>query len=926
MLITFLLLAVLAIGTVSASDDVASDGVKATDDANITVIGDYDDTEHYIDVNEEDICIDVNDEYNYDEYEEIASINLPKTTTAGSFQILNGEEIVASLEVKLNDEDHWYTDDDEINEGTIYLEDFNLTKVNNGDTLYFKFFENIEDGPIDLFTKAYQVSLTNTIMKLSEIGGGMTEDDVDIQVKNINTSNPDENFTYVTVTQIDGVFIITVESDVDEDIEIFKENLNTTERPYIKLDENGNVSYAFGFSFTDVNNYINQNLQYADSFMDLIAKKLIVSGDEIYFELYEDDEETEIYTKTLTFNLTDGQIIFKYDDDAVEVNCLTNEIIMSEGWEGTEVLEYTIRTDIKGRIVIYLNDNETPAFDVDYTTLEPVDNDEEGFQSYIISVSDLNITQAGTYIIKEYFYDENGDCIYKYDEEDPEILIIREEQSITVGNITIEVHSTPASIGGNDPLITIIDDNATDEDVVSIYVDESEEPITITIGDFKTDDDGNYVLTPKELDLGVGEHNLNVTYKGINFSGMVELITNLQIEIMDDDITIYTTFNENFVFISLDGEDIQTSDITGNVTLTITDNEGTLIDTLESEVTDLSYYEGEYSYVIRTSDMNVALNGTYNVVVRYSGNKGTVQEEGNVTFKSFDPADYGTSIIGTVKDINDYVVTFTNITLIYEIFVEVNGNNTVKFDDSDIMYCFDPEKGVYYITYDKLSGFVEGSNSISVYISGNNIFIDLAKGNVFVDVEENIDPALTISVADIEQGQSANVVITTNSTFTGDVIVQVANKNYTVNVVEGKGSISISGLAVNTYTATAFFKSNGIFNDSTKTATFKVTSKPVAPAKKTTVTKLTLKKVKVKKSAKKLVLKATLKINGKAAKGKVIKFKFKGKTYKAKTNKKGVAKVTIKKKVLKKLKVGKKVKYQATYGKVTKKYTVKVKK
>ena len=46
----------------------------------------------------------------------------------------------------------------------------------------------------------------------------------------------------------------------------------------------------------------------------------------------------------------------------------------------------------------------------------------------------------------------------------------------------------------------------------------------------------------------------------------------------------------------------------------------------------------------------------------------------------------------------------------------------------------------------------------------------------------------------------------------------------------------------------------------------------------------------------------------------------------AKTNKKGVAKFTIKSKVLKKLKVGKKVKYQATYGKVTKKYTIKVKK
>jgi hypothetical protein len=94
-------------------------------------------------------------------------------------------------------------------------------------------------------------------------------------------------------------------------------------------------------------------------------------------------------------------------------------------------------------------------------------------------------------------------------------------------------------------------------------------------------------------------------------------------------------------------------------------------------------------------------------------------------------------------------------------------------------------------------------------------------------------------------------------------------------------------------------------------------------ANKTTVT---LKKATVKKSAKKLVLQATVKVNGKAVNKKKVTFKFNGKKYTAKTNKKGVAKVTIKKTVLKKLKVGKKVTYSATYNKVTAKKTVKVKK
>ena len=89
---------------------------------------------------------------------------------------------------------------------------------------------------------------------------------------------------------------------------------------------------------------------------------------------------------------------------------------------------------------------------------------------------------------------------------------------------------------------------------------------------------------------------------------------------------------------------------------------------------------------------------------------------------------------------------------------------------------------------------------------------------------------------------------------------------------------------------------------------------------------ISLKAVKVKKSAKKLVLTATLKKGKSPIKSKTVVFKFNGKTFKAKTNKKGIAKVTIKKSILKKLKVGKKITYQATYLKDTVKKSVKVKK
>jgi hypothetical protein len=77
---------------------------------------------------------------------------------------------------------------------------------------------------------------------------------------------------------------------------------------------------------------------------------------------------------------------------------------------------------------------------------------------------------------------------------------------------------------------------------------------------------------------------------------------------------------------------------------------------------------------------------------------------------------------------------------------------------------------------------------------------------------------------------------------------------------------------------------------------------------------LNSKNVNIKKSAKKLVLKASLsRVNGKYLAGKKIIFKFNGKKYAAKTNKKGVAKITLKKKAIKKLKANRKYAVKISY-------------
>ena len=146
----------------------------------------------------------------------------------------------------------------------------------------------------------------------------------------------------------------------------------------------------------------------------------------------------------------------------------------------------------------------------------------------------------------------------------------------------------------------------------------------------------------------------------------------------------------------------------------------------------------------------------------------------------------------------------------------------------------------------------------------------------------------------------------------GEVVkISTHDRDYAM-VTDSNGYARLKiNLNPDTYTVTAQFRAYKVSN--------KLKVKQTLFLVKKTVT--------VKKSAKKLVIKAKLKwSNGKPIKGKTLKLKFKGKTYNAKTSKKGIAKFTIKKKVIKKLKKGKKYTYSVSYNTNTVKGKVKVKK
>ncbi len=253
------------------------------------------------------------------------------------------------------------------------------------------------------------------------------------------------------------------------------------------------------------------------------------------------------------------------------------------------------------------------------------------------------------------------------------------------------------------------------------------------------------------------------------------------------------------------------------------------------------------------------------------------------------------------------------------VYVRDNETGEIAYDATGTITFY--INGIKYVVRDVVNGiatldissFKNGRYLISWVYSGDNKYGSSSKSRIFdINNEATRIAAENTKIMYLSSGRYAVTVYRADgSTLSGvEVTFLIDGKVYKTVTTDSKG---IAGIQIN--------NAPGNYKITSKSSTISVT-------KNLMVTHvLSLKKVKVKKSAKKIVLKATLKkVNGKYLKYKKITFKFNGKKFKAKTSKKGVAKVVIKQNTIKKLKIGKKIKYQATYLKDTVKYSVKVKK
>ena len=238
------------------------------------------------------------------------------------------------------------------------------------------------------------------------------------------------------------------------------------------------------------------------------------------------------------------------------------------------------------------------------------------------------------------------------------------------------------------------------------------------------------------------------------------------------------------------------SDATGSVTVTVNGKDYT--ETVVNGVAN-----------VKVTDLKA---GTYDVAVKYSGDN---NYNAAVATSSFTVSKVDSTMDVTVNDI-----VFGG-DLIVDAVLPGDATGEVVITVNGVDYHVSIENGKATGT---ISGLAAGYYTIAVKYAGDDNYnaVDVTKG---VNVAK-AQPVLGVVIADVDYGNGfvieATLTGVNSAPLSGNVIVTVAGKEYTVKVTDGKGIATGDRLAAGTYAFAAVWAGDDNYNIVTENGDFKV--------------------------------------------------------------------------------------------------------
>ena len=222
----------------------------------------------------------------------------------------------------------------------------------------------------------------------------------------------------------------------------------------------------------------------------------------------------------------------------------------------------------------------------------------------------------------------------------------------------------------------------------------------------------------------------------------------------------------------------------------------------------LPIYNGEAKFYFQdlTAD-------EYEVSASYSGDNHYVAAENSTVFKV-------DKVLANLK-INVEDITFgENGLVIITLPSDIDGS-VVTVNVNGKVYPVTVENGFAKLPLRELNA---GDYTISAVFAGNDKYLP-GVSNALLTVSK-ADPALNVFISDVDYYGAFNINVALTGVdaigLTGDVIVTVNGKDYTVNVVNGKGNVTGVKLAAGSYDFTAKFAGDNNYNAVSDSGNFKV--------------------------------------------------------------------------------------------------------
>ena len=291
-----------------------------------------------------------------------------------------------------------------------------------------------------------------------------------------------------------------------------------------------------------------------------------------------------------------------------------------------------------------------------------------------------------------------------------------------------------------------------------------------------------------KLTLMPGTYDIKVRYGGDK--NYIPSKDNLTFTVDKLDLKFNITANDIICGENATVSVILPADVTGNVTVNVNNKNYTK-----------NNVNGTVIFII--SDLAV---GTYNVTASFVGDES--QGMATAVFK----------VSQLTPDLN---ITVNNIIFGEDLTVEVNlpadatGEVIITVDGKNYTVTIKNGKATQVV-----KDLTANNYTISVKYTGNNKYtpIEITKNISVAKADSNI----AVNVNDIKVGENATVTVNIFSDATGNVIITVDGKDYTVAIVDGKAVKTIADLKANNYTVTVKYAGDNNYNPNQNTTKFTV--------------------------------------------------------------------------------------------------------